>query len=286
MAPRNQSAEVTNAVAALSNRIEALSIKLDKPPTAPTDKPGTPRVWWEYAIQFLGLPVIVLGMVFTFTQINTESSNASLNKIKQTTELAQQNKANAEATKLKLEIEEIQRKQQAGIRVSTAERDDLLERVKSLIKPATPIPASALLLKYLALTFMFMGLSLFFQLVGTLWSVLFNLASNLIYANFPQRRSASDPAEPSESEADFEKRRKRYDLLRTVWQHFSVFAVPLPSLVDWSIRLSIFTAVVVPLFDETAATLGSALRFSDLLGPMRHWEVSVAVQRLHDLIAN
>jgi putative exporter of polyketide antibiotics len=62
------------------------------------------------------------------------------------------------------------------------------------------------------------------------------------------------------------------------------FIGAIPNILRWSIQISIFIALFVPLFDEIAASLGSDYRFRDLFRQAMHLDLSRVLTTLRSIL--
>ncbi|HEY4939871.1 MAG TPA: hypothetical protein VII56_00465 [Rhizomicrobium sp.] len=277
---------VTNSVGALTNKVDSLSNKIEFQQLQDAKKPDAPVPWWEFLTKFLGLPAVVLGLVLTFTQIlsgsKTEATSTVLSNAQTASANADANKLNAETLKLKLEIDDLTRKQATGHKLTETDADRLLTKVQDVLThpPAISQPFR-IIWKYIAISLFLIGLGLVFQVIYTVWATLINSVENWLYNSLKVDWTSE---ESDDDRKKNQERQKRYEKLRKIWRYAVGFISPLPSVLDWAIRLSVFVAVALPLFDETAASLGSNIRSSQIIRAARGIDVVGAIGALKNVV--
>jgi hypothetical protein len=276
----------------LALQLQSLSLDFKQQSIADAHKPQAPKTWWETAIQFLGLPVVVLGLVLTFSQIRREQAVPTLTSAEARKADADANKANAEAAKLNLELAELQRKQALGRNVELAEIDRLIPRLRTELQQSMQQQQQnqrsglPLVLKYVILSIAWMSIGLITTPFGLLWSSLVNVTSQLLFSSQERSTPEEKPDEDHDRyRARRDQHRSRWRRIHRVWHLATLFLHPVPAVLDWSLRFLLFVAVAVPLFDQTAAYFGSPTHFADVAERLLSFDLSGAIAKIRDFIA-
>jgi hypothetical protein len=273
----------------LSLQVQALALDL-KEQSVSAKKDESPKPWWETGIQFLGLPVVILGLILTFSQIRSEQAAPALTSAEARKAEADASKATAETAKLNFELAELQRAQAQGRRVELEEIDKLIPRLRTELNQSMQqqerqrlgVP---LILKFVVFSIAWMSIGLLTTPFGLVWGGMLNLVSQLIWRG---REKIEDREKEGET---YEQYRMRYDQHRARWRriertwHIStLFLSPMSTVLDWSLRILLFAAVAVPLFDQTAQFFGVATHFSQVTERLLSLDVSGAIARVRDFI--
>jgi len=59
---------------------------------------------------------------------------------------------------------------------------------------------------------------------------------------------------------------------------------PVPSILRWSLQLSIFIALMVPLFNEVSLAIGSQTSFEVVMDQGKHLEIGAALSTMKQLL--
>ncbi|MFD3000403.1 hypothetical protein ACFS7Z_08540 [Pontibacter toksunensis] len=233
------------------------------------DKESTPtkvESWIKNLVMVLGIPGIFAALFLQFSL--TRNTDAQVEKTRAETEQIQVNTL----------------KQKTDILIDTllSQKTKNLEEYKSLINNELPKLKEAVkqfeeatvvrqnqntLLKYVILWIVFIAIGFFFNLISTFWSSLLNLSMRIIYKKTQDSYN-----------------NKRQEKLRHISEVLLHLLIPLPSILDLVVRLSIFIVLIIPLFKETALLLGSNIEFHNILGNVREWEFSAALKSLKNIL--
>jgi hypothetical protein len=255
--------EFRRALQPLTERIDLLSLKLQKQELQRGLETEDKKPWWSTAIQFLALPAAVLAILLQAGNVLSVAPDRDKT-------LAEAAKTRAETLKTQAELEllldQIAGKRGEGVKAYQEEIErtlpqlrETLARLDALVRPRSLF--EELFPKYIILWALFLGVALIFQILQQFWSLGLSSATALIFA------SDKPPSE----------RRKR---ARRVFSVAVPILHPLPNLLDWAIRVVIFGALVVPLFDEVATALGSDFTFSSVWESARELNFGEAVSRV------
>ncbi len=255
----------------LFNRLEALDVKLERQNLQLQQQPkdAKQQPWWATTIQFLGLPALLIAMFLQFGQATEVPGNKAKTE-------AETNKLNTEELKARAELQEIVLRLEAkqGESASASAHElrevlpDLRDAVDRLQRTSTANSSALLVAKYLVIWGVLTAISLVFEIVGHLWTPLVGSVTNLFYHS-PEDRA------PSRWRRQLAR---RFNLVQPL-------LYPLPFLAQWLVQVAVFAALVIPLFNTAAATLGSTITLQSMLEDARHLDLSKALANARQLIS-
>ena len=267
----------------------------------PADKKES-QPWYTVIAGVLGVPALVLVMALNFS---TYRSNAYSNeeKVKETEKTQLEiNQLRAKST----ELTDVAKSQDIqSLKRAIQDAVPLLQQsaVRLETQAQTPVPAAqpTIILRYIAVWAFLSFVSAVFSVFYTGWDLVGQLPytiSNWIRLRMRDRerqmedqlrvrfRDGHDWESQRKESADLyaasERRRNRLDMW-TSWA--STVIRTLPRLFQAALQVAIFTAVIVPMFDYSAAELGSRVRFQDVLASAKRLEVGKCLSYVHDLVA-
>ncbi|VVO50382.1 hypothetical protein PS862_00281 [Pseudomonas fluorescens] len=265
-----QAAEVER----LSMKIERMKLEQKRKEVDAAAKPPQ-KAWWTSAIEFLALPAAVIAIVSQLTGTigsvhDQEKTQAETQKIR-----TEEVKTRAELEGL---LDDLAQKKQAGVESYRAEIEktlpqlqDTLTRLRSIKADSDRAILERALPKYILLWVLFHAVGLIFDVIAQAWSALLTSASMAV---FNRRR-------PSDSNA---KKIARWDQVMRTTQWIIAFAGMIPNILRWSIQLSIFLALMVPLFNETAHLLGSDTTFDSIVELAKHLDLSGIIEKMREIM--
>ncbi len=233
------------------------------------------KAWWASAVEFLALPAAVFAIVTQLTGTvgtvhETEKTQAETQKI-----LTEEVKTRAELESI---LEELAEKKKKGVESYRAEVEKTLPQLEETLKRLRSINAQSdkallqwVLPKYIMLWILFHAVGLVFDVIQSAWSALLTSTALAVFNRKTNKK--------------FNRlQEERWEKIRRVTQWGVAIAAPVPNILRWSIQLSIFVALMIPLFNETAYLLGSSMTFDDLIKSAKHLDLSGALIQMKELI--
>ncbi|GAB2843264.1 hypothetical protein GCM10027277_08320 [Pseudoduganella ginsengisoli] len=265
----------------LATKIDLLATKLERQGADSDGKDKPKKPWWTVTVEILALPALIVAILFQFTQ-----TTANLRTPEKTA--AETEKLRTEELKIRADLalqhETLSEKKGQGTAAYRSELEKALPRLEETITKLGQVQQQSkrwafdhALVKYLLLWTVFMGIGLFFDIVSQIWHALISSVRNTINAVYLYKHiSGTGP--------EVEKRRKRQDLARKVYPFLDSLLYPVPHLLNWAVRISIFVAIIIPFFNEMAAYLGSKDTFDSLLLSARQLNVGEAIAKLQAIL--
>lgn len=256
-----------NQVSSLSNAIQSLSLKT-QPESKPPPQKGKLEGWGNSLTIIVG---ILSGIAILFTQLKQpDNVNADTQE-----KLAAARKTNAEALKLEQEIQLfLDSVKIRGSKDAQAYNDlleDKLPKLQNVISRFETSRAQTqnqnLLYKYIIIWVIFIGLGWFFRLFHTLWSNLLSLFSFYIDSRLWSNEYG-------------EKKRKR---LMKITRSLSFF-YSVPTIIEIVIDINIFFILIVPIFNETSASLGSAKTFNSVSTEFTRFHIKSSIDSIKSIV--
>lgn len=263
-----------SAVERLSIKIERMELEQKRKELEASGKQPQ-KAWWVTIVEFLALPAAVIAIVAQLTGTlgtvhDQEKTQAETQKIR-----TEEIKTRAELEGL---LDELAEKKQKGVESYRAEVEktlpqlqDTLDRLRAINAQSDKALLERVLPKYILLWILFHAVGLFFDVIAQAWSAL--LASTTM-AVFNRRRDGKFE----------EKKEARWDRIRRTTQWVVTFAAMIPNVLRWSIQLSIFVALMVPLFNETAHLLGSDITFDHIIAAAKSLDLSGTISAMRELL--
>jgi hypothetical protein len=221
-------------------------------------------------LEFLALPAAILAIVFQIAQttgsVQTQEKTAAETQKIKTEEI----KTRAELEQL---LDSLAEKKQKGVAAYKDEIEKTLpklqetvERLKTVEGQSNRFLIQSVLAKYVILWILFHAIGLVFDIFSQLWSTLLSSGAMAI---FSRKLKNGD-----------EKSREKRERTR----RFATWAVailgPVPSILRWSIQLSIFIALMIPLFNEVSHILGSDLTFANVFASAKALRIGEAIGKV------
>lgn len=256
----------------LARRLQLLELQLKQRELETATKP---KAWWVTIVEFLALPAAVLAIVIQLTQASGNVKTETKTEAETTKARVDTAKALLETEKLQLELAALRAK---GPTVATQDVERLVprleesvERLRALQSQQQQQPLATALAKFVLLWILFHAIGLLFDVIQQVWGSL--LAGTLLYVfNKEHPRTLDEQQE-----------RKRHSR-RKLAQWAGAILSPVPSVLRWSLQLSVFVALMIPLFDEVARSMGSGLVFETLVRQTSQLELGNALATLKQLL--
>lgn len=254
----------------LSTKLDLLSLKLEKLEV----KAGIPtkekQSWWSVATQFLGLPALIILMVLQLSQTkqttyDTDKSVAEAAKIR-TEEL----KTRAELQEL---LDKLAEKKAIGLATYQQQLNETLPKLEQTIaklgefnRVDTQRTNLNLFSKYLILWIFLYAVSLFLEIISTLWGSIITIFTATVYS----REYIED--------SNFQKRLRKYTQL------FVPILSPLPQILRLAVNAFLLFAVLAPFFNQQSGLLGSQLTFDSIIDSLKQLSIGGAVEKIRQIL--
>lgn len=272
---------VSHQIEALSTRIEILTLKLEKQSLDSPDKDKPKKSWWTTAVEIVGLPAAILAILFQFSQTAVNFSQPAKTA-------AETEKIRTEELKLRVELQkqldELSEKKTKNVTAYEKEFENALPRIEETISKLNQVQqqSSSLSLdrsiaKYLVIYVVFFGIGLFFSIVSHVWSTLLSSIRNSIYAFYMYKRIEGDPKSQDHA-------RKRRERIQKILPFADSILSQVPYIAEWSVRVAVFVALLIPFFNELAVYLGSTETYDSIMQSVRSANVGEAIARVKNML--
>ncbi|HEV2802293.1 MAG TPA: hypothetical protein VGW12_17610 [Pyrinomonadaceae bacterium] len=254
----------------LSTKLDLLSLKLEKLEVTAGIPAKEKQSWWSVATQFLGLPALIILMILQLSQTkqttyDTDKSVAEAAKIR-TEEL----KTRAELQEL---LDKLAEKKAIGLATYQQQLNETLPKLEQTIaklsefnRADTQRTNMNLFSKYLILWIFLYAVSLFFEIISTLWASFITIFTATVYS----REYTKD--------SKFQKRLRKYTQL------FVPILSPLPQILRLAVNAFLLFAVLAPFFNQQSGLLGSQLTFDSIIDSLKHLSIGGAVEKIRQIL--
>jgi hypothetical protein len=252
-------------VDSLNNKIDKLSNDLggNKKPEKEVSKLET---WIKNLSLLLGIPGIIVALIFQLSQTKgsaaltektlAETEQIKINTLKQKTDIVLDSLINLKTQNL-----------QEYKTIINSELPKLRETISQLEKVNIQRQNQNTVFKYIVVYIVFVGVGFFFSMVSTFWSSLLGVLMRFIYKKTQDSYKHKG-----------QKRLKNF-------AEIGLYVLgPLPTILELFVGLSLFIALLIPLFNETAVLLGSNTNFSDVFENVKSWNFSEAVKQIREIL--
>jgi hypothetical protein len=277
-----QSDPPVSDIAALSREIASLRLEQDKRELErqrreleESKKAAPPKAWWASAVEILALPAAVIAIVVQFTNASSTVQTTAKTEAETAKIRVEEVKTRVELQKMLDDLAETKKK---GV---TAHREEIertlpqlqqtIERLRAVESQSKAVTLECRLAKYVLLWVLFHFVGLVFDIISQVWSALLSSAWTFLRSIRFKDKSGRE---------DFERQRRLSNLVS--WAQ--LFLYPVPSILRWSLQLSIFIALMIPLFNEAAVAIGSRTSFDMVLEQARHLEVGAALSTMKQIL--
>ena len=261
---------VQSEIKALTDRLEILSLKLDKQSLEASAKAPATKPWWGTLLEFLALPAAILAIVFQIVQTTGTVGTGAKTE-------AETEKIKTEEIKTRVELQvlldSIAEKRQQGaeaykneIEKTLPKLQETVERLKALEAQSNRFLIESTLAKFVLLWIIFHAVGLVFDIFSQLWSTLLSGGALAIFNRKLKNRD--------------EKSREKSERVRKLTTWAVAVLSPVPSILRWSVQLSIFIALMVPLFDEISRVLGSDITFQAVFNSAKSLSIGDAIGKV------
>lgn len=260
---------LTAKVETLSSKVETITGKVDAAAAKADLQKEQKQPWWTILTAILGIPGLIFLMYLQFSQsgqakAETQKSIAETEKVR-TEELKAR-------TELQGELDTLAEKKGQGFAAYQKQLNESLPKLQETLERLNAANVAKqtvnrdLLIQYVVLWVFVWGIGLLLDFISILWNWILSIAVTLLYSSEPERESR------------FAKRLKR--LVRVLVPFFS----PLPQVLRLSVQIFVFFALFAPLFDQTAAAVGSATKFRTVANSVKSLRFGDAVGQVKGVI--
>lgn len=273
---------VSSEVSALAKEIAALRLEQDRREIErqrreleESKKSPPAKPWWASAIEILALPAAVIAIVVQFTNASSNVQTTAKTEAETAKIRVEEIKTRVELQKMLDDLAETKKKgvnaYREEIERTLPQLQQTIERLRVVESQSKSVVLERSIAKYILLWVLFHFVGLIFDIISQIWSALLNGISTLIgTVRFKNK----------EGREDYERRRRLSDAV----QWFQLVLHPIPSILRWSLQLSIFIALVIPLFNEVSLAIGSRTSFDVVMAQARELEVSAALSTMKQLL--
>lgn len=270
--------DLKNEVQELSLLIKRTEIEREKAALI-KPKDSAPKPLWTTLVEVIGVPAAIAGLVLQIT--NVTGSVSTNEKTKAETE-----KIRTEEIKSRVEIQAmVEKLATAKDSNSTSyNRDfdaalpelkkaiDRLDQARQSMPMSSQQRAQDSISKFVILWIVYHFVGLVFDILNPIWSSLTTAPMLLLVSKWnPKKKDGS---------SDYE--RKQAVIARCQVAIIPVSLVPM--ILRWSIQLSIFLTLLVPLFNEQTYILGSKATFNEIIKDAREMRLSKALTTVKSIL--
>jgi hypothetical protein len=256
----------------ISAKLEAISKGLETVQTKVENQKPKDN-WRTIVTQVIGIPAALLLLWAQFHQ----ATNTPLETKKLT----------AETRKLELEADAMQAGQDLKTILNQAvgsgkdvaayrqqltdasvKLNSALEQLQQVRQNERLNSTEGLIARYLIIYVFFFVISLFFRTINTVWYPFLNIMQSALFS-FSSERSTT----------------RKKEALKKFVRTFSPILYPLPSIAEIAVDLLIVVAVLVPLFDLTASSLGNNTKFITVFHELRGAHIGNAINLIRQIVS-
>jgi hypothetical protein len=255
----------------ISAKLEAISKGLETVQTKVENQ--KPRDNWRTIVtQVIGIPA---ALFLLWTQFHQATNTPMETK-----------KLSAETRKLELEADALQAGQDlktilnqavgSGRDIAAYRRqltdassklNSTLEQLQQARQNERLNSTEGLIARYLIIYVFFFVISLFFRTINTVWYPFINIMQSALFSSRNGRTIS-----------------RKKEALRKFVRIFSPILYPLPSIAEIAVDLLIVVAVLVPLFDLTASSLGHNTKFVTVYHELRGAHIGNAISLIRQIV--
>jgi hypothetical protein len=258
----------------LARKVELLELELKKRDLEAAVKAPSAKPWWASTLEFLALPAAVIAIVLQLTQASGNVQTGAKTQAETAKIRVEEIKTRVELEKMLNDLAETKGKGVTAYREEVEKTIPRLQETVERLRRLESLSSSALLerslAKYVLLWVLFQAVGLVFDVVQQGWSTL--LASFWVLAFSRQPRD--------EGKRSYERHRK----IQKYGQLAAALLSSVTSILRGSIQLSIFVALMIPLFNEVALALGSSIHFDTLFAHAKHFQLAKALATMKEIL--
>lgn len=226
------------------------------------------ETWWSLATKFLGLPALIVLMYLQLSQGREASESAEVRRAEAAKLQTEELKTRAEVQML---LDSLTAKRAASLGAYQQQLDRTLpqlskslERLDQLNTGVTQRVGRDDLSRYLVLWVFLQALGVFFTIAHTFWGALVSMTTSALFS----WRSHSERAER----------------LRRVVSVVQPALYPLPNVLHVAVDVTLFGAVLIPLFNQLASSLGSQISFQSIVQRLSRLDFAGAIELIHAVV--
>jgi hypothetical protein len=262
---------LTAKIESLSSKVETVTAKVDVAAARAADQQKEQKQpWWTILTAILGIPGLIFLMYLQFSQGG--QARAETQKSIAETEKARTEELKAR-TELQSELDTLAEKKGQGFAAYQKQLNESLPKLQETLEKLNAANAMKqtvnrdLLIQYVVLWVFVWGIGLLLDFISILWNWGLSIALTFLY-----------PSERPDRESKFAKRLRR--AVRVLVPFFN----PLPQVLRLSVQIFVFLALFAPLFDQTAASVGSSTKFQGVAHSIKSLRFGEAVGQVKGVI--
>lgn len=272
------SAEVSalaSQLAAFRMEQERRDLERERREMEESKKKPAAKPWWASVAEILALPAAIIAIVVQFTSASSNVQTAAKTEAETEKTKVDTIKTRVELQKMLDDLAETKKKGVVAYREeierTLPQLQQTIERLRVVESQSKAVTLDRSLAKYILLWVLFHFVGLIFDIVTQVWAALLSSISTL---------TSSIRFKTKDGRVDYDRQLRVANFTR--WVHLVLF--PVPSVLRWSLQLSIFIALVVPLFDEVSLAIGSRTSFDVVLAQARQLDVGAALSTMKQLL--
>ena len=259
----------------LAKKLELMELEQKRRDLETQTKSPKSKPWWASVVEFLALPAAVIAIVFQFTQASGNVQTAAKTEAETSKIRVEEVKARVELQKM---LDELAGSKEKGITAYRSEIEKALPRLQETVERLQLIESQSKavslemsLAKYVLLWVLFHFVGLIFDVVYQVWSALTDSLRTFLFGLKLKDKNGNDD-------------HKRREKMIRYYSWFDVLLRPVPTVLRWSIQLSIFLALMIPLFNEISFALGHRTSFEEVMAQAKELEFGVALSTMKKIL--
>ncbi|OOG11272.1 hypothetical protein [Pseudomonas sp. C9] len=252
----------------LKLRIEVLELELRKQSaTPPLDS------WWAKWINFLILPAAILGIVLQLTQASGDIKTQTKTDAETIKTKAETTKSLLETEKLQIELAELRQK---GTAVPREEFEKLVPRLEASVGQLRTFQSQVQAIAFIQTLGKFIILWILFHAIGLIFDIFNQFWGPMVVGSYMFAIRDRD---------NLTARQRQYQkIVRKAGQWLVMALNAIPEVLRWSLQLSIFVALMIPLFNEVIRGFGSSLTFDTVIVQAQDLGIGQALAELKAIL--
>jgi hypothetical protein len=270
--PRNRDDLLLARLEVVTANLDKLDAKIERVESKQVAK--EPQNWWTLAAQILALPALIITMYMQINQGGESKQAAVLTQAQVAKTQAEELKTRAELQEL---LEKLSRSKETDARVYKQQLDRLLPQIDAALTTLTKLNVTSgakatqdVLARYLLIWVFLTAIGITFSIIGFFWNSLFVVATTTLQALRPDYDAP-------------EAARRRFRRIEK-FQRFLPVLIPLPGIAHIAVDITIFGAVLIPLFDLLAKEMGSPITFGSILSNLWRLRFGDAIEALRRVV--
>jgi hypothetical protein len=270
-----ESDSTSSEAAILARKIELLELQQKKHDLEAATKSPPSKPWWVSAIEFLGLPAVILAIVIQLTQASSNVQTTAKVEAETAKLKVEEVKTRVELQKMLDDLADTKKKGVAAYREEVErtipQLQQTIERLRLIESQSGAALLERSLAKYVLLWVLFHFVGLIFDVIYQVWSTLLSGTSTFL---------SNLQFKDKDGREDYKRRQRLLKYIQ--WGHLVLG--PVPTVLRWSLQLSIFFALMIPLFNEVAIALGAKTPFEVVMAQAKNLEISAALSTMKQVL--